>query len=53
VHKPRLSTIAAAAAQVRPLALRTFTPSLHKAQLPRHLDWRATPADFAVKDQVC
>ena len=37
--------------QVRPPALYTFKPSLNKKQLPKKLDWRATPADFAVKDQ--
>ncbi|KAF6265677.1 hypothetical protein COO60DRAFT_1697673 [Scenedesmus sp. NREL 46B-D3] len=37
--------------QMRPPASRRFTASLSKAQLPRHLDWRATPADVAVKDQ--
>jgi C1A family cysteine protease len=37
--------------QVRPPALYTFKPSLSKKQLPKKLDWRATPADFAVKDQ--
>eukprot|EP00775_Hariotina_reticulata_P009003 gene9003-9176_t len=37
--------------QPRPAALRTFTSSLSKHSLPKILDWRATPADFAVKDQ--
>jgi hypothetical protein len=37
--------------QVRPPALSTFKASLSKHQLPKSLDWRSTPADFAVKDQ--
>lgn len=38
-------------AQVRPPPLYTFKATLTKDDLPKKLDWRATPADFAVKDQ--
>eukprot|EP00879_Flechtneria_rotunda_P020025 GHRR01021053.1.p1 GENE.GHRR01021053.1~~GHRR01021053.1.p1 ORF type:complete len:405 (+),score=139.61 GHRR01021053.1:1350-2564(+) len=31
--------------------LHTYKASLSKHKLPKHLDWRSTPADFAVKDQ--
>lgn len=37
--------------QVRPAPLRTFQSTMTKEQLPKKLDWRGTPADFAVKDQ--
>ncbi|KAF8061334.1 cfaD [Scenedesmus sp. PABB004] len=37
--------------QVRPPPLATFTASVDRSDLPERLDWRATPADFAVKDQ--
>lgn len=37
--------------QVAGTPIATFEPSLSKGQLPKHLDWRGTGADFGVKDQ--